>query len=156
MFCVWLMILFINPPVQEISIIWSFTNINIMKVWKNCNYSIAKHRKETKKGLFFTVKNVIYLYLLRTLLKHIFLKVKVSFSVVSDSLRSRDCSPPSFFVHGILQIRILEWIDISFFRGSFQHRDLTLVGLLHCRQILMKCEIQKKQKKVLKMKGEKT
>ena len=29
-----------------------------------------------------------------------------------------DCSLPGFFVHGILQARIMEWIDISFSRGS--------------------------------------
>ena len=29
-----------------------------------------------------------------------------------------DCSPPGSFVHGILQARILEWVAISFSRGS--------------------------------------
>ena len=29
-----------------------------------------------------------------------------------------DCSPPGFSVHGILQARILEWVTISFSRGS--------------------------------------
>ena len=40
-----------------------------------------------------------------------------------------DCSPPSSSVHGILQARILEWVAISFFRGSN-------LNLQHCRQIL--------------------
>ena len=31
-----------------------------------------------------------------------------------------DCNPPGFSVHGILQARILEWVAISFARGSFQ------------------------------------
>ena len=31
---------------------------------------------------------------------------------------SVDCSPPGFSVHGILQARILEWVAISFSRGS--------------------------------------
>ena len=31
-------------------------------------------------------------------------------SVVSDSLRHVDCSPPGSSVHGILQARILEWV----------------------------------------------
>ena len=45
----------------------------------------------------------------------------------------RDCSPPGyilsrgfsmgFSVHGILQARILEWIAISFSRGSSRPRD---------------------------------
>ena len=29
-----------------------------------------------------------------------------------------DCSPPGSSVHGIFQARILEWVDISFSRGS--------------------------------------
>ena len=30
-----------------------------------------------------------------------------------------DCSPPGFSVHGIFQARILQWVAISFSRGSF-------------------------------------
>ena len=30
-----------------------------------------------------------------------------------------DCSPPGSSIHGILQARILEWVAISFSRGSF-------------------------------------
>ena len=29
-----------------------------------------------------------------------------------------DCSPPGSSVHGISQARILEWVGISYFRGS--------------------------------------
>ena len=29
-----------------------------------------------------------------------------------------DCSPPGSSVHGILQARILEWVAMSFSRGS--------------------------------------
>ena len=39
-----------------------------------------------------------------------------------------DCSPPGFSVHGILQARILEWVAISFSRGSSWPRDLTWVS----------------------------
>ena len=39
---------------------------------------------------------------------------KWSRSVVFDSLRPVDCSPPSSSVHGILQARILEWVAVSF------------------------------------------
>ena len=40
-----------------------------------------------------------------------------------------DFSPPGQgpFVHGISQARILEWIAISFSRGSSQHKDQTCV-----------------------------
>ena len=34
-----------------------------------------------------------------------------------------DCSPPGSSVHGFLQARILEWVAISFSRGSSQPRD---------------------------------
>ena len=38
-----------------------------------------------------------------------------------------DCSPPGSSIHGIFQARILEWVAISFSRGSFWSRDLTWV-----------------------------
>ena len=36
-----------------------------------------------------------------------------------------DCSLPGSSVHGILQARILEWVAISFSRGSSRPRDRT-------------------------------
>ena len=36
-----------------------------------------------------------------------------------------DCCPPGFSVHGISQARTLEWIAISFSKGSSQPRDQT-------------------------------
>ena len=43
-----------------------------------------------------------------------------------------DCSPPGSSVHGILQERILEWVAISFSRGSSQFRsNPRLLHLLH-------------------------
>ena len=38
-----------------------------------------------------------------------------------------DCSPPGSSVHEIFQARILEWVAISFSRGSSQPRDGTQV-----------------------------
>ena len=40
----------------------------------------------------------------------------------------RNCSPPGSSVHGISQARILEWVAISFSRGSSQPRDQTCVS----------------------------
>ena len=48
---------------------------------------------------------------------------------MSYSLRPH-CSPPSSSVHGISQARILEWVAISFSKGSSQSRDLKLEQ--HC------------------------
>ena len=39
-----------------------------------------------------------------------------------------DCSLPGSSVHGILQARILEWVAISFSRGSSRPRDWTQVS----------------------------
>ena len=41
-----------------------------------------------------------------------------------------DCSLPGFPVHGILQARILEWVAVSFSRGSSQSRDGTRVSCI--------------------------
>jgi len=46
-----------------------------------------------------------------------------------------DCSPPGSSVHGISQARILEWVAISFFRGSSWARDQTYASCTG-RQIL--------------------
>ena len=49
-----------------------------------------------------------------------------------------DCSPPGSSVHGISQARILEWVAISFSRGSSQSREQTWVSYISCigRRIL--------------------
>ena len=54
---------------------------------------------------------------------------------MSNSCDSMDCSPPGSSAHGILQARMLEWVAISFSRGSSQPRDRTLVSCIG-RQIL--------------------
>ena len=46
-----------------------------------------------------------------------------TFSVMSNSYGPMDCNPPGSSVHGILQARILEWVAISYSRGSSRPRD---------------------------------
>ena len=41
-----------------------------------------------------------------------------------------DCSPPGFSVHGILQVRILEWVAISSSRGSSWLRDWSHISCI--------------------------
>ena len=41
-----------------------------------------------------------------------------------------DCSPPGSSVHGISQARILEWVAISYSRGSFLPSDQTRVSCI--------------------------
>ena len=52
-----------------------------------------------------------------------------------------DCSPSGSSVHGISQARILEWIDISFSRGSSRPRDRNFVSCISCisRWLLRHC-----------------
>ena len=42
----------------------------------------------------------------------------VSASALVLPINIQDCSLPGSSVHGIFQARILEWVAISFFRGS--------------------------------------
>ena len=44
-------------------------------------------------------------------------------SVMSDSCDPMDCCPPASSVQGISQARILEWVAISFSRGSSRSRN---------------------------------
>ena len=41
-----------------------------------------------------------------------------------------DCSLPGSSLHGILQARVLEWVAISFSRGSSRPRDRTWVSCI--------------------------
>ena len=51
------------------------------------------------------------------------------------------CSPPGSTVHGIFQARILEWVAISYSRGSSRPRDWVQIFGITCigRQILYHC-----------------
>ena len=42
-----------------------------------------------------------------------------------------DYIPPGSSIHGILWAEVLEWVAISFSRGSSQFKDLTRVSVLH-------------------------
>ena len=43
-----------------------------------------------------------------------------------------DCGPPGSSVHGILQIRILEWVAMPSSRGSSHFRDQTHISYASC------------------------
>ena len=51
-------------------------------------------------------------------------------SIVSDSLWPP--GPPGSSIHGISQARILEWVAISFSRGSSRPRDWTCISCVSC------------------------
>ena len=56
--------------------------------------------------------------------------VLLSSYVISDSCDSMDCRPPGSSVHGIFQVRKLEWVALFFSRGSSQPRDPTRISCL--------------------------
>ena len=58
------------------------------------------------------------------------LKVKVTQSCPTF------CDPMDYTVRGILQARILEWVDFPFFRGSSQPRDQIQVSTLQVDSLL--------------------
>ena len=51
-----------------------------------------------------------------------------SHTVVSALCDPMDCSTPGSAVCGVSQARILDWVAISFSRGSSQPRDQTLIS----------------------------
>ena len=61
-------------------------------------------------------------------------EVAQSCSTLCDPM---DCSPSGSSVHGILQARILEWVAISFSRGSSQPRDRIQVSRIAGRRFIL-------------------
>ena len=93
------------------------------------------------QGIFLTQRSNVGLLHCRWILYHpshqgspiflpYFLLVKWSHSVMSNSLWPHDCSLPDSSVHGIFQARVLEWVAISFSRGSSWPRDWTQVSCI--------------------------
>ena len=80
-------------------------------------YQTHMRKKQMKLANYLPNREVVYL------------KVTQSCLTLCDPM---DCSLPSSSVHGILQARVLEWVAISFSRGSSRPKDQTQ----HCRQIL--------------------
>ena len=47
-----------------------------------------------------------------------------------------DCSPPDSSIRGIFSARMLEWVAISYSRGSSQPGDQSLISCISCRRFL--------------------
>ena len=75
-------------------------------------------------------KNFLFKHLISYVCNYVLWKWSESFSclVVSDSFRLHGLSPPGSSVYGILQVRRLDWVSISFSRRSSQPRDRTCVS----------------------------
>ena len=78
---------------------------------------------------------------------------EVNVMVISTQLCLTLCdpmiySPPDSFVHELFQARVLQWVAISYSKGSSQPRDWTCVSCVPCigRQILYHCATWKSQR----------
>ena len=81
--------------------------------------------------------NVFQFYPLSPLYFYNPLKVKVKSLSPVRLFDPMDCSLPGSSVHGVLQARILEWVAISFSRGSSQSRDQTQVSCIAGRHFTL-------------------
>ena len=79
------------------------------------NLEDTNKRKNERNLPMLPVRAKIYIHLSLQELKH-----TESCPTFCDPM---DCSPPVSSIHGIFQARILEWVAISFSRGSSQPRD---------------------------------
>ena len=90
--------------------------------------SLLQHHS-SKASIFFMAES-------EEELKSLLMKVKVE-SEVAQSCPTLcdpiDCSLPGSSLHGILQARVLEWVAISFSRGSSPPRDRTRVSRIPSR-----------------------
>ena len=93
-------------------------NLSVGKQWR------CRHREQTM-GTWWEGE---YGMNLRVVSKYIHWKWKWSHSVGSDSLQPMDCSLPGSSVSRVFQARVLEWVAISFSRGSSRPRDWTQVS----------------------------
>ena len=108
--------------------------------------------KSKQEGVYVYVW-LIHFAIQQKLIQHC--KATIRWGEVAQSCptlcNSVDCSPPGSSVHGILQARILEWVAISFSRGSSWPRDRTQVShiggrrfnLWATREALVKKKIEK-------------
>ena len=97
---------FISLHENEIISIFFYLNLSVNILYNNnidninCKLSLRNYFSNFYKSLLF------------------FCLVCVSHSVLSDSLQPQWLYPPGSSAHGILQVRILEWVASSFSRRS--------------------------------------
>ena len=133
--------------------------------WMNewgLSFHLRKNWAFLNQVLCSYLTNVLYLNLTHLYLDHPILRLKIR-SVNSISLApiptchwrslpptelnwSRSClilcdpmdySPPAFSVYGVFQARVLEWVAISFSRGSPQARNRTQVSRIAGRHFII-------------------
>ena len=110
-------------------------NIQKTKIMASCpitSWQIEGKGGSNDKFYFLGLQNDCGRWLCHEIKRRLLLGRKVmknlSRSVMSNSCDPIDCSLPGSSVQGILQARIVEWVVISFSRGSSQPRNWTRVS----------------------------
>ena len=87
--------------------------------------SILRHSRKLPR----TIIKWTLMYIPHDLIKNINHKSLQSYPTLCNPM---DCSRPGSSVHGILQTRILEWVVMTFSRGSFPAKDWIHVSYVSC------------------------
>ena len=82
---------------------------------------------QEKKVYVYVFEKNIYIYTHTHIHIHIVIAVVQLLSHAWLFCNRMDCSPPGSSIYGVFQARILEWVAISFSRGSSQTRDQALI-----------------------------
>ena len=94
-----------------------------------CSHGVMKSK--TRLSDWSELKRILCSDLENELQIYIHMKVKMLVIQLCWTLADpMNCSPPDSPIHGILQTKILEWVAISFSRGSSWSRDQTQVSCI--------------------------
>ena len=85
---------------------------------------------QEKKVYVYVFEKNIYIYTHTHIHIHIVIAVVQLLSHAWLFRNRMDCSPPGSSIYGVFQARILEWVAISFSRGSSQTRDQAHVSCI--------------------------
>ena len=90
---------------------------------------VSRIIKNVFEFLLLNIMRFTHIVAFSSILKgHCYMKVKVKSLSRVRLCDPIDCSLPGSSVHGIFQARVLEWVAISFSRGSSRPRDRTWVS----------------------------
>ena len=97
--------------------VFTWTQLSVIRAFKEtCSKNSRDSKMQTNEHKIQEPRNMVFL---------------CCRSVVSDFLfYPKDCNPSGSSVYGIFQARILEWVAISFSKGSSQPRDWTWVSCI--------------------------
>ena len=124
-----------EPPFHILQFHFRLTTFHMLMSFNHKTWPYCVHLKnipfKTK-----VLKSLNYMYLPHIISLCYYHAVVCEVKLLSRVLlcNPMDCSLPGSSLHGILQARILEWVAISFSRGSSRPRDRTRVSCIAGRR----------------------